>query len=502
MKKLLISITAFAICFTASAVSPVDSIKVAPADTLSAAVPDSLAAAPVADSSAVAPAADIAQPADSAAVAPAAEIAQPADSSAAAPAADSSTVAPAVEPAAEAAAPAPEVQAATEAAVAATEAAAAAQAASEAGEKAAKSSNKKASKKSSKKDQPKEEPAAQPAKEEGSPVVAAAAPSSLAEPAPAPAEAKLDEAAVAQAAEKAAEAVRAEEKEAALKREAELAKQKAMEAEAHKRELKKAEREGRRTIKGRRYKFFNHLGVGLVSGLDGIGFDVALPIYGHLQLRGGYSFIPKFGVDKKFDLGTYEVNGTDRDFDNIAIKLRPAVSQAHLFLDLYPSRWAAFHLTVGAYYGISSPNFVEFSADLSHVLQPDEYASVYVQLDDADRPGKYARVSTDEKGFAHISLRPKQEIIPYLGLGFGRGANLKHTVSVNFELGVQYIKGMGIEVYDYDGKGQYITSGMLEGKDAVDHPFKDGKKIKIIDTLGEDFNIWPVMRFGINIRLF
>jgi len=74
-------------------------------------------------------------------------------------------------------------------------------------------------------------------------------------------------------------------------------------------------------------------------------------------------------------------------------------------------------------------------------------------------------------------------------------------VSVNFEMGVQYIKGLGLEVYDYDGKGQYITSGMTDGKDTIDNPI-NGKKMKIIDTLGEDFNIWPVMRFGINVRLF
>ena len=322
---------------------------------------------------------------------------------------------------------------------------------------------------------------------------------------PAPNAVAADDATLAAAAAKAADLARAQEKEAAMKQEADNARLRAAEAEEHRRELKKAEREGRRTVKGRSYKFFNHVGVGLVSGLDGVGVDVAVPIYGHLQLRGGYSFIPKqIKVQKTFDLGTFEVNGSDRDFNDVSIKLQPDMSLAKAFLDIYPTRWTAFHLTVGAYYGISSPNFVKLSADVSNILLPGEYASVYVQIDDQDRPGEYARASTDENGIAHIAVRSKQVIRPYLGIGFGRCANLKHRVSVNFELGVQYIKGVGIEVGDYTGEEpvyKYLTSGMTDGKDTVDNPLT-GKKMRIIDTLGEDLNLWPVMRFGINVRLF
>ncbi|MBO4427724.1 MAG: hypothetical protein J5771_04515 [Bacteroidales bacterium] len=319
---------------------------------------------------------------------------------------------------------------------------------------------------------------------------------------PAPNGVVADDAAMAAAAAKAAELARAQEKEAAMKMEADNARLRAMEAEEHRRELKKAERDGRRTVKGRRYKFFNHLGVGAIAGLDGAGIDVAVPIYGHLQLRGGYSFLPKqLGVKKSFDLGTYDVNGTDRDFKNISFELKPDMATYKAFLDFYPTRWTAFHITVGAYYGVKSSDFFTLTADLRGPLQPNEYASVYVQLDDKNEPGKYARISTDEKGFAHVAVRSKQEIRPYVGIGFGRCANLKHRVSVNFELGAQYIKGVGIEVYDYDGNGQYLTSGMVDNKDEVDNPLT-GKKLRVIDALGKDLNIWPVMRFGINVRLF
>lgn len=426
---------------------------------------------------------------------------------------------------------APAQQTAAEVAVAAESALVAAQEAERAAKAAEKSSKKTKEKKSSKTEKAAKAeaapvaPAAQPSNVQASnaqansdaAIIAAAAQllaqsnannanaNQQAAAQPAQGGAVADDAAVAAAAAKAADLARAQEKEAAMKMEADNARLRAAEAEQHRRDLKKAEREGRRTVKGRSYKFFNHLGVGLVSGLDGAGVDVAVPIYGHLQLRGGYSFVPKqLSVKKTFDLGTFEVNGSDRDFDNVSIKLQPEVSLAKVFLDIYPTRWTAFHLTVGAYYGISSPNFVKLSADVSNILYPDEYASVYIQIDDQDRPGEYVRASTDEKGIAQIAVRSKQVVRPYLGIGFGRCANLKHRVSVNFELGVQYIKGIGIEVGDYTAEPpvyKYLTSGMTDGKDTVDNPIT-GKKMRVIDTLAEDFNLWPVMRFGINVRLF
>ncbi|MBR1851996.1 MAG: hypothetical protein IJ794_02290 [Lachnospiraceae bacterium] len=288
----------------------------------------------------------------------------------------------------------------------------------------------------------------------------------------------------------------------AIRRATELAAEEAERKAAHAAALKKAERDGRRSIKGRQYKYFNHMGIGVNLGiLNGIGADIAFPLGGCFQIRGGYSFIPSsLSYKEPFDLGEHSVNGTPRSFDNVSLEIKPGISTARAFLDFFPGRRTSFHFTVGAYYGVGSNSFVDIVADIRGALTSDEYGTAYIELEDTRDPSKTARVSTDEKGFLNVSFRPKQEIRPYVGIGWGRGANLKRRVSVSFEIGALYVKGLGIEVYDYDKNAHYITSGMTDGKDTVENPLS-GRHMHIIDDLGK-FPVLPMMKFGINVRLF
>ena len=102
----------------------------------------------------------------------------------------------------------------------------------------------------------------------------------------------------------------------------------------------------------------------------------------------------------------------------------------------------------------------------------------------------------------HAALRTRDEIRPYFGIGFGRVANIKHWMSLSLDLGVQKIGGYQLAGYDYDGKEQIFTSGLIGNKDHIDDesiPVIGGKGI--IDAIGE-FPWMPVFRLGINIRLF
>lgn len=287
-----------------------------------------------------------------------------------------------------------------------------------------------------------------------------------------------------------------------VKKAAELAAAEAERKAAQAEAIRKAERDGRRSVKGRQYKYFNHMGIGVNFGiLNGIGADIAFPLGGCFQIRGGYSFIPSsISYKKAFDLGEHAVNGSPRSFDNVTLEIKPGVSTARAFLDFFPGRRTPFHFTVGAYYGVGSNSFVDIVADLRGTLDPDEYGTAYIEFEDTTDPSKTARVSTDKKGFLNVAFRPKQEIRPYVGIGWGRGANLKRRVSVSFEIGALYVKGLGIEVYDYDKNAHYITSGMTDGKDTVENPLS-GRHMHIIDDLGK-FPVLPMMKFGINVRLF
>ncbi|MCH5302843.1 MAG: hypothetical protein J1E77_08380, partial [Prevotella sp.] len=50
---------------------------------------------------------------------------------------------------------------------------------------------------------------------------------------------------------------------------------------------------GAKAQKVEEYGIFDHLGVGVSVGTTGIGFDLAAPVTDYLQLRAGYSFMPK-----------------------------------------------------------------------------------------------------------------------------------------------------------------------------------------------------------------
>lgn len=256
------------------------------------------------------------------------------------------------------------------------------------------------------------------------------------------------------------------------------------------------------------YGIFNHMGIGVAGGiLDGASVTAGFCITPHIQIRGGYSMLPYTYETTIDDFGTYSVNGSDRDFKNIDIAGDIAHSY-YGFVDLYPSKNSAFHFTVGLF-GSASGEFIHATADISKVLTPDEYHSAFVELEDPDDPTKSGRFSTDEDGFLHVSVRSKNALRPYLGIGFGRVANLKHRVSLSLDLGVQYAGGMSVCGFDYDDNAIALTSGMVEHKDKLEDLPVVGTQEDIIDQIadgkflnGTVGNFMPVIKFGINVRLF
>jgi len=256
------------------------------------------------------------------------------------------------------------------------------------------------------------------------------------------------------------------------------------------------------------YGLFNHMGVGIAGGiLDGASITAGLCITPYVQVRGGYSMLPYTFETTIEDMGSYSVNGVDRDFNNIDISAS-ITNSYYAFVDLYPSKKSSFHFTVGLY-GSTAGEFIHADADLSKVLLPSEYHSAFIELTDPADPSNTGRFCTDENGFLNISVRSKNSIRPYLGIGFGRVANLKHRVSVSFDLGVQYAGGMQVFGFNYDDEPQALTSGMLEHKDKVEDAPIIGTQEDIVDQIAEGKflngtvgNFMPVIKLGINVRLF
>jgi hypothetical protein len=102
---------------------------------------------------------------------------------------------------------------------------------------------------------------------------------------------------------------------------------------------------------------FNHLSAGLSLGLGGIGVELATPVTEYMQLRAGMTFVPNFKYNTSLDvedyangkvseseIGQYYTGPTEIDFQG-----KPNIHDVKLLLDVYPSRHAIFHVTVGAY---------------------------------------------------------------------------------------------------------------------------------------------------------
>ena len=247
---------------------------------------------------------------------------------------------------------------------------------------------------------------------------------------------------------------------------------------------------------------FNHLSAGVSVGLDGVGAHLAAPIGRHFGVRAGYTFIPSYNTtipdipiigskidanDLKFTVNEGEPSQRDIDLSKVDFGLTINNFGPHLLVDLYPGKKSGFHFTLGAVMA-QDKHFLSTTADLSGQLQPNEYASLGISYKGIPD------ITTDENGILHLDLR-SNSIHPYAGIGFGRPLNMRHRVSVNFDLGIVYLGKAEVYSYDYAAAGGkadvQITSAGLENED-------DG----VIDDIIGKYPFFPVMKLSINVRLF
>ena len=257
------------------------------------------------------------------------------------------------------------------------------------------------------------------------------------------------------------------------------------------------------------YKYFNHLGIGIGGVLfDGPSISISAPISPYVQIRVGYAALkPFWKYSQVVDLGELGASIAGRDLSNINCEAF-LTSSYYGIADIYPFKKRAFHLSVGAY-GSSNGDIVNLSADLSKVLTTDEYANLAVTIKN-DSGTEQLKVTSDEEGFLRAGLRANNAIRPYFGLGWGRGANIKHRVSVSFDLGLEYAGGVKLYATNFkNGEDGFVTSALLDHKDKLDDAPIVGTQEDIVDQMAEGkflggfFNkFWPVMKFGINVRLF
>jgi hypothetical protein len=237
---------------------------------------------------------------------------------------------------------------------------------------------------------------------------------------------------------------------------------------------------------------FNHLSAGLSLGLGGIGVELATPVTEYMQLRAGMTFVPNFKYNTSLDvedyangkvseseIGQYYTGPTEIDFQG-----KPNIHDVKLLLDVYPSRHAIFHVTVGAYFG-NSKIVSMYNKDDGSLLPVYEYNTT-VAANDANKQlglafGDYL-IKPDASGNAEASIRV-QAVKPYLGIGLGRAVPSKR-ISFKAELGALFWGKP--KVYDRDHK---MTSDEVGGD--------EGKALKTISKIP----VYPMLNFVLYFKV-
>lgn len=228
------------------------------------------------------------------------------------------------------------------------------------------------------------------------------------------------------------------------------------------------------------YGLFNHLGVGVSLGTDGIGFDVAAPITEWAAVRAGMSIFPSIKYDDDVNIRSNSKSFTKKDV-NIEGKLN--MKDFKLLFDFYPIQNSGFHLTAGAYIGSKK---VVTAKNKKQFLVESAWGTSGVKI------GPY-RATSDDDGNVEATIEVAG-FKPYLGIGFGRAVP-KNNISVSCDLGVKFWGKPGVYAWTNDNFGNRIHTKLT--KEDVDDDDAD----KAFDILSK-ISVFPVLNIRLCGKLF
>lgn len=199
---------------------------------------------------------------------------------------------------------------------------------------------------------------------------------------------------------------------------------------------------------------FNHLSVGLSTGLTGTGIDVAMPVHKLVTVKAGFS---GWGVgDIKFKAINTATEITEmqmveedavkqaRMVDKVELAAKPKFWNFFLLGEVHPFKNQPFYFTAGLFFG--SRTFMHFrntnEGALGFLYDANQKVEDYNRLYKTNYPpvglkfGDYV-FTADEQG--NIDVRMKTNAIkPYIGIGAGQNIAKTHRVSLAVEAGLLF----------------------------------------------------------------
>lgn len=226
---------------------------------------------------------------------------------------------------------------------------------------------------------------------------------------------------------------------------------------------------------------FNHLSIGLNTGLSGAGIDVAMPVHKIVTVRAGISgwnigkinFKAINTASEIISMQMVEEDAIRRAqmVDKVELQVNPNFWNFYLMGEVHPFKNQPFYFSAGLFVG--SQNFVHFrntnEGALEFLYDANQKVEDYNRLYRTNYPpiglkfGDYI-FTADENG--NIDVRMKTNAVkPYIGVGFGQHLAKTHRVSLAVDAGLlfwgtpKFVLNNGTEI-DSSGRNSGITGAL------------------------------------------
>ena len=199
---------------------------------------------------------------------------------------------------------------------------------------------------------------------------------------------------------------------------------------------------------------FNHLSVGLNTGLTGAGIDVAMPVHKIVTVKAGISGwhignIKFKAINTATEITQMQMVEDDavrraQMVDKVELAVKPNFWNFYILGEIHPFKNQTFYFSAGLFFG--SKNFMHFrntnDGGLGFLYDANQKVEDYNRIFRTNYPpiglkfGDYV-FTADEKG--NIDVRMKTNAVkPYLGIGFGQNLPKTHRVSLAVDAGLLF----------------------------------------------------------------
>lgn len=233
---------------------------------------------------------------------------------------------------------------------------------------------------------------------------------------------------------------------------------------------------------------FNHVGLNVGAGTEGISVGVAAPVTNFLEVEAGVNIMPSFKLSGDLDVDVKPIPGVSNPTDaTIHVDGDLSRTTFNVKANLYPfGGGSKFFIAAGLSIGGEKIAEVTGSCDklreFSQNLPTQELKDQLRQAATANLGGY--KLELDENYNLQGDIRCKN-VRPYLGLGFGRLVP-KNRIGMRFELGCQFMGKLKV----------YQNGNEIDINKALEDAGEDD-----LSKFVKDLKVYPVLKLSFTGRI-